>query len=76
MTGTHEPGPLGDLLGNLTGHAAGHYGARDHEDGEHVSETQGPIDHTHSPLKRRPEDADEESQRPTTLADDGDDGGL
>ncbi len=74
MTGSHEPGPLGDLRDNLTGHAAGHYGARQHD--EHVAETQGPLDHEHSPLKRRPGDDQADADRPTTLADDGDDGGL
>ena len=76
MINSHDPGPLGDLLGNLNGTAAGHYGSRGDDTGEHVSETQGPVDHDHSPLKRRADGRDDEEDRPTTLPDDGDDGGL
>lgn len=45
-------GPLDDLLGTLSGRAAGHF-APD-ADIDATADTQGPIDHDRSPLERDP----------------------
>ncbi len=74
VTNRHEPSPLRDLLGNLTGQAAGHYGTV--RDDDHAAATQGPLDHAHSPLKRHPGDDAEEASRPHTLPDQGGDDDL
>ena len=76
MVSEHDFGPLGDLWANLTGTAAGHYGVRANDPVENVSETQGPSDPSHSPLRRHPGDEAEEANRPTTLPDDGGDDNL
>lgn len=76
MTSDSNSGPWADLIGNLTGSAAGHYGVRAHDSAENVSETQGPSDPEHSPLRRRPGDEAAEANRPTTLPDTGGDDDL
>lgn len=54
-------GPLDDLLGTLSGRAAGRF-APD-ADIEATADTQGPIDHDRSPLERDP-DAPDDADRP------------
>ena len=76
MTSDSNSGPWADLIGNLTGSAAGHYGVHAKDSVENVSETQAPFDPQHSPLRRRQGDEAAEANRPTTLPDDGGDDNL
>ncbi len=71
---SHEHGPLGDLRENLTGAAAGRYGAHPLDDVADVSDTQAPAGRTADPLGRRPDGARPEDESPLLERDEDADG--